>query len=146
MSGMPIWMTFILFALTVYWGTYLAVASKLPLFATPRKWLITKLDPRDNLNRKIGDPALRGFGRAFGYLLGCEWCTSAWVGAVAVKALTLYTSVPLPVMWWASACVITGSIADMLGWGNQRWRLNRALTWQAEDDFRKRGYQIPEED
>lgn len=143
---MPVWMLVPLIWMSTFWFTYLAVASKLPLIATPRNWLIAKLDPRDELNNKVGDPALRGFGRAFGYLLGCEWCTSAYVGAAVVYLTAEYASVPLPVLVWASASVFTGSLADMLGWGNQRWKLNRARTWQAEDDFRKRGYKIPEED
>lgn len=141
---MPLWFLLILVCLTTSWVTYLAVASK--LFKAPRDKMISWLDPRDEMNVKIGRAPLGWFGRSVGFLMGCEWCTSAYVAAAVIYATAGYVSVPLPVLWWGPACMFTGTMASVLGWGEQRWRLNRAQTWQAEDDFRKRGFRIPQED
>lgn len=143
---MPVVLLYVLICLSVYWYTYLAVASKFPLLFRPRRFLIGWLDPRDRNGRKVGKPPLGGLGRAVGFLLGCEWCTSAYASAGVIWVTVHYTSVPLPYLVWSAACVITGVIADWLGWGNEKYRLNVTRRIMLEDDLKKRGYEIPEED
>jgi uncharacterized protein DUF1360 len=141
------WLLIFLIFLATHRGTRLLVADKLPLIAVPRQWLITKLDPRDEKTGKRTEPApLGAFGRALAYLVTCEWCTSAYVGAAIVWATIHWIDVPAPYLVWAAASSVTGLLAAAEGWGEQRFRLNLARMWLAHDDMEKRGYKMPEEE
>lgn len=145
-AGMPLVLLYFLICLNVYWYTYLAVASKFPLVYRPRRFLIGWLDPRDSKNRKVGKAPIGGFGRAIGFLLGCEWCTSAYSGAAVIYVTTRYMSVPVPFLLWGAVCVFTGVTANLLGWGEEKWRLNMTRRVLLEDDLKARGYEIPEDE
>lgn len=139
------WLLFVQIVLTVCWGTYLAVESHFPPFRVPRDWLIRVLDPRDERGGKTKEAPLGGLGRSIAFLIGCPWCTSAYVSAAVVYVTQIFVSVPLPGLVWASACMLTGVLSDARGWGEERYRLNRARVFQAHEQIKRDGFQLPED-
>lgn len=140
---MPVPLTVLLLVLAVCSLTYLLVESALPLIAVPRNFLIRWLDPRDELGVKTAESPLGGFGRAVGYLMGCPWCTSAWVALAVVYLTQTYTSVPLPWLVVAAAHYLTGALSDARGWGEERYRLNRAQVFAKHEELKKAGFRLP---
>jgi len=140
---MPYPMLVFLLFMAVAWFTYLAVESHFPPIRIPRDFLIRKLDPRDRQGNKTGEAVLGGFGRSVGYLLGCPWCTSAYVSAAVIYVTQTWTSVPLPYLVWAGACMFTGMLSDARGWGEEKYKLNRARVFQEHDRIKSSGVQLP---
>lgn len=120
----------VLICLATYSATRLLTTDKLPLIRVPREWIAGKLR-----------------NHWFGYLITCDWCSSVYVAAGIVWAVDFYTSqsVPFPPLLVLLARAVTGWLSNAEGWLEQRWELNRRLTWLANDDMKKRGYHLPEE-
>lgn len=140
------WLLILLIFLAVYRGTRLLVADALPFVSVPRRWLVRILDPRDEQRQRTEPAPLGGFGRSIAYLITCEWCTSAYVGALIVWATTRWISVPVPLLVWAASSAFTGLTAAWEGWNEQKFKLAEARMWLAHDDMKTRGYTIPTED
>lgn len=92
----------ILIFLTVYRATRFVIEDTWPPVGVPREYLLKFLSGHWG-----------GFGRTLHYLFTCPWCMSVWVGGGIIYALTFFTSVPLPILVWASASGITGLLANL---------------------------------
>lgn len=117
---MPLWLTYILIALSVHRLTRLVTRDKFPGVAVPRYYVTNWFDPSDEYKReqlvKHPDrpaPERRWgwFGSSVAYLVECDWCVSVWVSAAVVTGATHFTNVPLPFFTWLAASTVTGLIA-----------------------------------
>lgn len=117
---MPLWLTYILIALSVHRLTRFVTRDKFPGIAVPRYYITNWFDPSDEYVRtqaiKHPDrpaPRQRGglLGSSVAYLIECDWCVSVWVSGAVVTGATHFTSVPLPFFAWLAASTVTGLIA-----------------------------------
>ena len=144
---MSVWLLYLLICLATYSATRFLVADQFPPVRVTREWLKTTLHPVDDNGQPIRYKqwpmrAVSAVFRSIAYLITCEWCMSFWVGAVIIWATCQYTSVPLPWLLLAVARAVTGWLANLEGWCEQRWLLNRARTWMMQDDLEKRGIPV----
>lgn len=149
---MPVWLLYLLIAVAVHSATRFLVADKFPPVRVVRDWIRKVCDPRDENSARIRfDHAItRGVVavlRSVAYLVTCEWCTSAYVGALIIWAATEVTSVPLPVLLWAATRATSGWAANLEGWAETWWKLQQVKFWQANEDLKKaHGVSFPEEE
>lgn len=142
---MSVGLLYLIICLATYSTTRLLVADHFPPIRATREWLVKHLNPLDENGAPVKYSsaiarACMAVSRSVAYLITCFWCESVWVGAAIIWATSQYTSVPLPWLLLAVARVVTGWMANLESWGEQRWKLNRSQWWQANDDLQKRGY------
>ena len=145
---MSVWLLYLIICLATYSATRFLVADQFPPVRVTREWLKTTLhpvDPETRLPVRYKQWPMRAVSavfRSIAYLITCEWCMSFWVGGAIIWATCQYTSVPLPWLLLAVARAVTGWLANLEGWCEQRWLLNRARTWMMQDDLEKRGIPV----
>ncbi len=115
------WYVAVLISLATFRLTRLIIKDSFPPIKTPRDAVLNWLDPDDEwkiewlarhgTGLEPPDGHLGALGRSLAYLITCPWCMSVWVGGGLTYVVTLYTSVPLPYLVWASACAVTGLLS-----------------------------------
>jgi hypothetical protein len=95
---MEMWLLVLLICVATFRATWFVTRDTFPPVQALRDWL-------DN---RFGDDS------AVAYLFSCLWCVSVWLGAGITAATTLFTSVPLPVLVWATASAFTGAAGTLL--------------------------------
>lgn len=143
---MPLWLLYLLLALTTARLTRLLVEDKVsePFRNRMDDWLDPREAPKkpNEVGKRIRPE--KGFaliayraGRAFLYLITCSWCTSVWLAPVIVFATAQFTSVPLPWLAAAISSYATGWLASAHGWGESRWELTRRQVVIADVEQKK---------
>lgn len=135
MGDMPWWLLTILLCLATHRVTRFITRDAFPLVAGPRRWIDKHWNPfpdqsvwesykrspqaaKDIVIKSLADAGVKsrptGFKRSVAYLLGCDWCTSIWVGAVLTTIVSwqLNISILYATLLWLASSSFTGLIAQ----------------------------------
>ena len=135
MGDMPWWLLTILLCLATHRVTRFITRDAFPLVAGPRRWIDKHWNPfpdhgvwesykrspqaaKDIVIKSLADAGVKsrptGFKRSVAYLLGCDWCTSIWVGAALTTIVSwqLNISILYATLLWLTSSSVTGLISQ----------------------------------
>lgn len=108
------WLLLVLLTLTTHRVTRLITADHLPIVAKPREFIQAWLAVYDAEGNLVGPRRWGVAGESIAYLLSCPWCMSVWVAVGLVFGALGSWSIPLPWLWVAAACSVTGFLSGVV--------------------------------
>lgn len=86
--------------------------TKDSLFDNQRKaWL--KRFPPDTAHARASGKKPSDVSK-WGQLVVCPWCIGAWISGLVVAIVSIFVSVPLPLLWWFATSTVVGLIGAKL--------------------------------
>lgn len=74
---------------------------------------LTRLVVDDRISAKLRNAAVKRFGQeGLGYLVGCPWCSSIWIGAGVVVARRVAPKAWAPVAELLALSAVSGLVAE----------------------------------